>query len=350
MLFDERNNMDRTELTKLIIKLADTDGVSGREDSIAEVCADIMKKYTDNVRIKNGNVLADFGTPSDKKPHVLIDAHLDRVGLIATSVTEDGFIKADCIGGLDRRLFPAQRVIIHAADGNIRGVICTLPPHLKSGSTVMEKDQIYIDPMMDKDRARELFSPGDFISFDSPCTELQGGRISGAALDDRCGIAAIIKAVDDLGGNYDELPYTFTVMFSSQEELGERGACIGAFEVDPDISVAVDVSFALSKGENPSKCGEMAKGCMIGIAPSLSRRLSKGFISCAEKNDIPFQYEVMNGSTGTNADRFSVNRCGSEAVTLSIPLRYMHTPAEVIDVTDVESTAALITAFLREGE
>lgn len=342
--------MDKKELTELVIKLADCRGVSGDEDAAAQLCLSIMKKYTENAVIKNGNVLAHFGLRSDKKPHVLIDAHLDRVGLIAAYITEDGFVKADCIGGLDRRLFPAQRVIIHGEE-DICGVICTLPPHLKKDSTVMEKDQIYIDPMLSPENVKRLIRPGDTVSFDSPCRELipDSGRICGAALDDRCGIAAIIKAVDSLDGNYDSLPCTFTVMFSAQEELGERGACIGAFEVDPDISIAVDVSFAMSIGENPKKCGELSKGCMIGFAPSLDRELSRWFTDYAEKNDIPYRYEVMNGTTGTNADRFSVNRCGSKAVTLSIPLRYMHTPAEVIDISDVMGTAQLISAFLKEG-
>lgn len=342
--------MDKKELTELVIRLADCRGVSGDEEAAAQLCLSIMKKYTENAVIKNGNMLAHFGLRSDKKPHVLIDAHLDRVGLIAAYITEDGFVKADCIGGLDRRIFPAQRVVLHGEE-DIPGVICTLPPHLKKDCTVMEKDQIYIDPMLSSENVKRLIRPGDTVSFDSPCRELipGSGRICGAALDDRCGIAAIIKAVDSLDGKYDTLPYTFTVMFSAQEELGERGACIGAFEVNPDISIAVDVSFAMSIGENPKKCGELSKGCMTGFAPSLDRGLSRWFADYAEKNDIPYSYEVMNGTTGTNADRFSVNRCGSKAVTLSIPLRYMHTPSEVIDISDVMGTARLIAAFLKEG-
>lgn len=340
--------MDKKELTNLIMRIADCRGVSGDEEAVAQMCLGIMRKYTPDVEIKNGNVLAHFGKRTEGKPHVLIDAHLDRVGLIATYITEDGFVKADCLGGLDRRIFPAQRVIIHGSE-DIRGVICTLPPHLKHDSTVMDREQIYIDTMLSPISARELIHAGDGISFDSPCRELAGGRICGAALDDRCGIACVIAAVDALGGEYEALPFSFTVMFSTQEELGERGACIGAFEVNPDISIAVDVSFAMSMGENPRKCGEMAKGCMIGFAPSLDRGLSKWFEEYAGKNDIPFQYEVMNGQTGTNADRFSVNRCGSRAVTLSIPLRYMHTPAEVIDPEDIILTSRLITAFLKEG-
>lgn len=341
--------MDRKELTALIIRLADSSGVSGNESDTALLCLEEMKKYTDRALIKMGNVIAHFGERTADKPHVLIDAHLDRVGLIVTSITDEGFIKADCIGGLDRRIFPAQRVIIHGKE-DISGVICTLPPHLKKDSSVMDKDQIFIDPISGKDNIGDIISLGDFISFDSPCTELLNGRICGGGLDDRCGIAVIMKAIDSLGGDYDKLPYSFTVMFSAQEELGERGACIGAFDIMPDISIAVDVSFALCGGENPRKCGELSKGCMIGIAPSLDRGLSDWFIDHSKKNNIPYQVEVMNGTTGTNADRFSVTGGGSRAVTLSVPLRYMHTPAEVIDVSDCELTASLIADFLKAGD
>ncbi len=341
--------MNTKELTELIMRIADSEGVSGDETATAELCRDELFKYTDDVLIKNGNVIANFGKRRKNKPHVLLDAHLDRVGLIVTSITEDGFIKADCIGGLDRRIFPAQRVVIHGAE-DVSGVICTLPPHLKKDSSVMDKDSIYIDPILRRGAVREKISMGDLISFDSPCTELLNGRICGAGLDDRCGIATIIKAVSDLGGMYDTLPFSFTVLFSAQEEVGERGACIGAFDIDPDISIAVDVSFALCGGEKPGKCGELSKGCMIGTAPSLDRDLSRWIIKRATEKDIPYQVEVMNGMTGTNADRFSVNKCGSRAVTLSVPLRYMHTPAEVIDVADCELTAELITDFLKAGD
>ncbi len=338
-------SMDTRELTELIIKLADTDGVSGSELPAAEMTAQIMKKYTDRVEIKNGNVFAHFGQKGNK-PHVLLDAHLDRVGLIVTDVRDDGFVSADMIGGLDMRIMPAQRVVIHGKK-DICGVVATLPPHLTKDKSVMSRDQLYIDTGLDKETLKEYVAMGDSISFDSPAKQLLGGRICGAALDDRCGIAVIIKAVDELYGHYDDMPYSLTVMFSTQEELGERGACIGAFDIDPDIALAVDVSFALSGGESPVKCGKLGGGCMIGISPSLDRALSKSFTDHAEKAGIPFQLEIMNGTTGTNADRFTVNRGGARALTLSIPLRYMHTPCEVIDISDCESTAMLISAFLR---
>ena len=146
-----------------------------------------------------------------------------------------------------------------------------------------------------------------------------------------------------------ELAYNVAVVFSSQEEVGERGAKTGAFEVDPDIALAVDVSFAYAIGEDESKCGYLGKGPMIGISPSLSREISDGLFAAARKADIPYQTEVMSGLTSTNADRYSVNRCGAKACTVSIPLRNMHTPVEVIDLADVELTAKLLAEFIKES-
>jgi endoglucanase len=138
-----------------------------------------------------------------------------------------------------------------------------------------------------------------------------------------------------------------TVLFSSQEELGERGARIAAFEINPDIAIAVDVSFGYADGETEYECGKLGKGAMIGISPSLSREISDELVETSKACNIPYQLEIMNGLTSTNADRFAVNRCGSKACTVSIPLRYMHTPVEVIDVEDVRMTAELLAAYIR---
>ena len=178
------------------------------------------------------------------------------------------------------------------------------------------------------------------------CRSLLGTRITGGALDDRCGVAAILLALDKLKG--EALRYNVAVNFSTQEELGERGAKIGAFTLNPDIALAVDVSFAMAQGENEKKCGYLGKGPMIGVSPSLSRNVTNELMRAAENSGIAYQTEVMNGLTSTNADRYSVSRGGAETCTVSIPLRNMHTPVEVIDLEDVKLTADLIAAYIKE--
>lgn len=333
------------DLEKSIRSLADTRGVSGDETDAAELALSMLKSYTDDCFIKNGNVIGRLGCKG-AKPHILLDAHIDQIGFTVTHITDDGFLKIAGCGGIDRRLLLAQPVTV-LAKKPLNGVICAIPPHLETDeSKVPEMEDICVDVGLSKTRAEEMISLGDKVVFSSRCEKLQGDRITGAALDDRCGVAAILRALELVKDK--ALQCELTVMLSTQEEVGERGAKIGAFDIEPDIAIAVDVSFALTAGDSEVKCGKMGGGCMIGFSPVLDRGLSKRFKAVAEKNDLPYQIEVMSGTTGTNADRFSVNKNGVKAVTLSIPLKYMHTPVEVISLSDVENTAQLIAAYITE--
>lgn len=333
------------DIRSTVVSLSEISGTSGSESKVAQLALGMLREYCPDAEIINGNVTGKFGTHREGLPSLLLDAHIDQIGFAVTYITDDGFIKVGNIGGIDRRLLPAQPVVVHGSR-DIKGVICSVPPHLTSGgSEVLEMDDVAIDTGLTKEELEKLVSLGDSVTFDVTCRDLIGSRITGGALDDRCGVASILYALELLKGS--DLAYNVTVLFSTQEEVGERGAKIGAFEIDPDIALAVDVSFAYAIGEEESKCGYLGKGPMIGISPSLSCEISDELINTAKSADIPYQIEVMSGLTGTNADRFSVNRCGAKACTVSIPLRNMHTPVEVIDITDAEQTAKLLAAYIR---
>lgn len=336
------------DLKEVIKSLADASGVSGDETEAAKLALGYLKEFTDDCYIKNNCVFGNFGKREKGKPHILLDAHIDQIGFVVTFITDDGFIKIANCGGIDRRLLLAQQVKI-LGKKEVYGVICSIPPHLEKKSDegkVPEYSDICIDVGMTKEEAEKVISQGDKIVFLQKCQDMQGDRISGAALDDRCGVACLLRAAEMLKNEM--LNCSYTIMFSSQEEVGERGAKIGVYDVDPDIAIAVDVSFALTPDDSELKCGKMGKGTMIGFAPTLDRELSNRMKEVAAKNELPYQIEVMNDETGTNADRFSVNAGGVKAVTLSIPLKYMHTPVEVISVSDVETTAKLIAAYIKE--
>ena len=335
--------MNRDDLKALLTALCTHRGISGDEGDVAETARQAIAKYCKDAHISHGNVVGTFGSKSADAPHVLLDAHIDQVGLIVTSVTDDGFVTVGNVGGLDRRLFPVQRVHIHGKK-LVSGIICALPPHLTHGDEKVQKiEEVRIDTGYGADELREIVHPGDSVTFDGTAETLPGGYFTSPALDDRCGVAAILYALDAL--KHEEIPCKVTVLFSTQEEVGERGAAIGCFAADPDIALAVDVSFA-GDGKR-SETGKMGAGAMIGFSPSLSHEVSLALQSAAEHEQIPWQYEVMNGTTGTNADRFAVCREGVKACTVSIPLRYMHTPQEVIDPADVELTGKLLAAYLR---
>ena len=333
------------DITKTLFELSSAYGVSGEEGTAADTALKMLREYTSDCYIKNGNVVGNFGKRKEGVPHILLDAHIDQVGLIVTYINDSGFLSISNVGGIDRRLLPAQRVKVHGKKV-INGVVCSVPPHLsKNEDKVGDIDEFFIDIGLNKDEAEKIVSTGDRISFATIPEKLLGTRISGCAYDDRSGVASILYALELLKN--DKPKCSFTVLFSTQEELGERGACIGAFDIDPDIALAVDVSFGRMLGDKESESGELGKGPMIGISPSLSREVSNRLIDICKEKKIPWQPEVMSGLTSTNADRFSVNRCGCKACTVSIPLKYMHTPAEMIDTKDVEETGRLIAEYVR---
>lgn len=335
------------DIKNITIKLSEAYGASGREDAAAELALGMLREYCPDAVYDNGNIIGYRSKRREGRPLAVLDAHIDQVGFTVTSVTDDGFVKFAPLGGIDRRLLPAQPVVIHGRE-DVKGVICSIPPHLSKGSAeVPDFGDTAVDAGMTAGQLREKVSPGDSITFEVKCRELLGSRLAGGALDDRCGIAAILCALELLKDC--DTKYDVAVIFSSQEELGERGAAVGAFTVDADIAIAVDVSFAMAHGEDPEKTGRLGKGPMIGISPSLSREVTDALIAAAENAGISWQPEVMNGLTSTNADRYSVAREGAKACTVSIPLRNMHTPAEVIDLGDVELTGRLIAEYLKEA-
>ncbi len=330
--------------------LCSIDGVSGDEFSASELALSMLKEYTDNCYVdKFGNVIGHIGENDDNKKALLLDAHIDRIGLIVSYITDDGFIKVSRCGGVDRRVMAAQTVTIHGKQ-KIKGVISVLPPHVKKDSDkVPQIDELVIDTGYTKQQLSELIEQGDRITVDAAPADLLGDRLCAGAIDDRSGVICILYALSLLKDKVTR--FNIDVSFSVQEETGERGAKMVGYSLNPDICLEMDVSFATTPDSERHKCGEMGKGTMIGVAPSLSRSLSNELIKLSRDNNLLYQYEVMSGETGTNADEIGVARGGTECCTLSIPLRYMHTPVEVVDIEDIKTIGRLIALYaVKEGE
>lgn len=327
---------------ELLKELTQTVGVSGSEENIVNLLREKLAPYGEvNVDAMN-NVFCTFG----RGYHFLLDAHLDEIGLIVTEITDDGFVKFGKCCNIDVRPLPALEVSIWGRE-EVKGVISTLPPHLQSADderSVPELSELAIDTGYSKEELSKLILLGDRITFKRNFTALLNNRVSASCLDDRSGIAAILMCLDELK----KLPCKITVMFSSQEEVGTRGAKTGAFNKHIDEAISVDVSFALSSGCDKSDCGEMSKGPMIGFSPIIDKNMSKMLVDVAEKENIPFQYEIMSGRTGTNADVISINESGIKTALISIPEKYMHQRVEVVDINDVENVCRLICAYIKE--
>ena len=335
------------EMIDLLEHLAQSTGVSGQEDTAAEMICEELKQYTDNVVTDAmGSVTAVI---REGTPLVLLDAHLDEIGLIVTYLGENGFLKAAAVGGVDRRLLIAQEVLILSKDP-IEGIIASKPPHLLSAEEekkVPKVDDLWIDTGYSTEELKEKVSLGDRVLLKSAFYRLLNGRVSSKALDDRAGVAAVFRALELLKN--EPLSCGLAVSFTCQEELGCLGAKTASYAMKPDLAVTVDVSFAHTPDAPEEKCGKLGEGTMIGISPTLDKGISDTLTALAKEKGIPYQLEVMGGLTSTNADSITVSRGGVKCGLLSIPLRYMHTPIETIDPADVESTAGLMAEFVKKA-
>ena len=332
------------ELKELIIKLSDADGVTGLDEAlnIAEKELSPLGKVT---RDNMGGLAAEIKGKKDYT--LLLDAHIDEIGMMITAI-EDGFVRVAKCGGIDVRTLISQEVVIHGKE-NIFGVFCSIPPHLKGESkNFPDIDEMGIDIGLSKDDAEKIISIGDRVSFRQKAVSLIGDRISGKSLDNRAGCAAVIRAAEILCDDGDA-PCNIVVSLSAQEELGLRGARTATYNYFPDEAIVVDVSFGAFQGIPSQKTGKLTKGPMICISPITDRFMTGSLIDICENEKIPYQREVCGSSTGTNADIISVTKSGVKTALISIPLLNMHTAAETISLDDVENTAQLIAEYVRKA-
>lgn len=338
------------EIKDIIFDLCSTGGVSGSEEPVIQIVKKYFEQYATVSTDQNGNIYAVMGNVKAEKT-ILLDAHIDRIGLMVTAIDDNGFVRVDKCGGIDIRTLQDTEVIPQN-NPSLTGVVCCMPPHLTDGNEdkATPISKTWVDFGLDKESISKYISIGDVLTFKSKPKMLLGDKIASACLDDRCGVAALIKVAEILHKAQSNIDYKVVFLLSSQEETFGTGAKTGAFMVDADEAVAVDVSFA----SQPDISGqysniELEKGPMICISPILNKSMSNYFIKIANDNNIPYQLEPISSVTGTNADSISVCKSGVKTAVVSIPQRYMHTPNEVISIKDVENTARLIADYVLSG-
>lgn len=327
---------------ELLKELTSAIGVSGAEDEISSLLKKKLSAYGTVETDAMNNVICTFG----EGYHFLLDAHIDEIGLIVTDITDDGFVKFSKCGGIDLRKLPAYEVEILGKE-HVKGIISTKPPHLQSDdehNKAPKLSDLSIDTGYTKEELEKKISLGDRIIFKRNFTELLNTQISSSCLDDRSGVASILMCLDELK----KLPCKVTVLFSSQEEVGTRGAKTGAFGRNIDEAISIDVSFAFTPGCDADECGKIGAGAMIGFSPTLDKAMSKALVETAKEEGISYQCEIMNGRTGTNADVITICERGIKTALISIPEKYMHQSVEIMDTKDVEAVSHLICAYIKK--
>lgn len=332
-----------------IKKLSSLCGVSGFEEKVSQYVVKLFEKYCDEVKTDAlGNVIA-LKKGLSSKESVMIEAHTDEIGLMITKIDKNGFLYFTNIGGIDARILPANRVTVHGKK-NLRGIIGAKPPHLLAEGErdkTIPIDKLFIDIGMNFEEASKLVKIGDFATFCGDATQLSNNIISAKSQDDRTSIAIICDVLESLKNV--TLPFDLYAVASVQEEVGLRGAPCAAYSVNPTFAIAVDVCHATTPDakDDTYKTGS---GTVITKGPNLHSELTNNIIKVLDDKNIKYNLDVEGGNTGTDAWAIQVSRNGIPTALFSIPLRYMHTPYETLDIRDAKATSDAISSFLSSIE
>ena len=326
-------------MKQLIQKLTSVFSPSGYEDAIRSTIRNEIKGLDVDMRVDAlGNLIVHKGRPSKNGKRIMIAAHMDEIGLMVTHVDEGGFIRFTGIGGVYPRNLPGGRV--RFINGTT-GVIGLEPTEHNSDVTPLDKMFLDVGAVSKKDCPVKT---GDVAAFERPFLDL-GERLVAKSMDDRIGCAVAIEALRKLTAT----PHEVLFVFTTQEEVGTRGAQTSAYGIDPELGFSIDVT---GWGDTP---GQKDFDVALGKGPAIKirdggmisdPRIVNWMVRTAEKEKLPYQREVLLGGT-TDARAMQLVRAGIPVGCVSIPCRYVHSPSEMVDIKDVDNAVKLIVAMLK---
>ncbi len=332
-------------------ELVETPSPSGYEQPAQRVIRKQLEPIADQLRTDvMGNQIAHLAGKGG--PKVMLAGHCDEIGFMVQFVDEQGFIFFGAIGGIDPHLSPGQRVRIHTAQGEVNGVIGKKAIHLiepKERETVIKLKEQFIDIGCNtQEDAEKLVQIGDPVTFAVGVEKLQGDLVTSRAFDDKMGsfiVTEVFKRVHAQGGAVAELFAVSTV----QEEVGLRGGTTSTYGVNPDLGIVVEVTHATDyPGVEQKGVGrvEVGKGPVLARGANINPVLFGLLVRTAEEEKIPIQIIGVPRATGTDANVMQLSRGGVATALLGVPLRYMHTPVEVLSLADLDNSIKLLTALV----
>ncbi|MCL2173149.1 MAG: M42 family metallopeptidase [Nitrososphaerota archaeon] len=334
-------------------KLSNVCGVTGSEAPVRELLSQLLRPYVDELIVDRLENVIAIKKGKQGKPKIMLAAHMDEVGLMVKTITKDGFLQFSKIGGIDDRILPAQKVVVHTKNGVYSGIIGSKPPHVQKveeRSKVLVFDDLFIDVGAESraDAEKMGVSIGNSVSFDTKYVALNNNLVMGKAFDNRAGCLAMVETLKLLG----ETDCTVYAVGTVQEEVGLRGAGTAAFGVDPDIALALDVTVAgdvpgVREYDTSVKTG---KGPVLTVSDSgliTHPKILRWLLDTAEEEKIAVQLESgLMGST--DAAKISLTRQGIPSGTISVPTRYIHSPAAVLNMQDIANSAKLAKVAIQK--
>ena len=336
-----------TDIVPFLKTLISASGVSGYEAPVARLIEEKWRPLVDEVSTSRLGSLHALkrGKGEGKRPSIMIATHMDAIGLMVSRIV-DGFLHVDEIGGIDPRILPGTPVIVHGKQ-DIPGVV-VLPP-LKSlpedeRNQAVGLKHLLVDTGLLPSRVASLVRVGDTISFDTQPLELAGDALSGHTLDNRASVAALTVCLEDLQGKSHDWDVWAVATVQEEETLG--GAATSAFHLEPDLAVAIDVTFARGPGAGGWQTFGLGKGPTLGWGANLHPFLFDRIKELADRLEIPISTDLTPAHSGTDAYAMQVAREGIPTMLIGIPLRYMHTPVETVVVKDILRAGRLLAEFI----
>jgi len=334
-------------MKELIKKLTEVSSPSGREDKIRESIITEIKNHVDGYRVDAlGNLIAWKKGVSGKK--LLFDAHMDEIGVVVTHVDDNGFLRVEMIGGVSPYVLLGTRIKFETGAVGVVGVEGETGKEYAENMKNLAFDVIYVDiGATNKEDAMKKAPIGTFGTYEATFLD-HGKRLVSKAMDDRIACAILVQVAKELKEPKDDIYFVFSV----QEEVGLVGASVAAYDIKPDMAIALDVT---AGPDTPKAFKRM--GFKLGAGPTIkikdkasisSSQVVKKLTEIATTNGIPYQYEILIFG-GTNARGYQLTGAGIASGTVSVPTRYVHTPHEMVDYDDVLNTVALLKKLAEEG-
>lgn len=328
------------KIFKILKEITEFSSPSGYEISLAQKIKEMIKHHLDLVKIDEmGNLIGIKKGRGNKK--ILFTAHLDEVYMYIKKIS-DSFALIET-HGIDKKILLSQEVSVIKENGKkFNGIIGMIPPHLKEETKNLET---FVD--FGESAEKLGIKIGDIITFKNKLEILERTRCSCKSLDNRAGVSLLILLIEKLKNfNYHK---NLIFLFNAQEETGGTGALVKGVEIYPDESIIIDTTFAKSfYTKNEIQDIELGKGPAIGIGPFIDKKIKNKLLRICKKYKIPYQIEVLPSKTGTDLDRLSLIKEGIPCGLISIPLRYMHTPNEMVDVRDIEWGVEILKKYIEE--
>lgn len=325
---------------------------SGFEQPVQQVIREEIGQYAEEVHTDvHGNVIAALNPKANLR--VMLEAHSDELGFLVRYISDQGYIYFAPIGGFDPSTLPGERVHIHTANGPVLGVIGRKPAHLLRGEErekAPKLSDLWIDiGVADKEEAQKIVAIGDVATRAAQLESLRDDLVVSRALDDKAGVFTISEAMRRIHEQRDKLNAAVFFVAAVQEEVGLRGARTAAYEVNPRIAIAVDVTYTSDHpGVSAREVGEVKLngGPVISIGGNINPRVYQLLRKAADEAGIECQIDPQPSGTGTDTDVIQVVRGGVATGLVSIPCRYLHTGSEIASLKDIDHAAEVIARFV----